>query len=504
MLTEPLRFLGSELRHLALLPRMPGTVCNRRPCQTTPPFGFLPSIICPPWKRPRVKALVRKQPLRLSCLDTRPLQSLFASGVVTRALPWVGWGKGAIESALDAGARKCNLKKHRPVTSRGRGVDGGGRLNCAERERAQAGETSSGETSSEGQSPEESPEPPLPHVSLNLLCSETVTLATYAVGLSALSCACFPPLKLSRLPLAEAAFFHILLAAYAFNLVRKALQAFKEDTADLGGVLQPLVTVGLYWSKFVTLRWCAFALLGGKSQLGAGTVLFLSAAFFVLPQPLPFFILLLSRSRWSARLSGTLIARLESLLCVALLVSALPGLRLTFRVFHRAAKEGLPKCPLPSWDCESSRTLLIALFPALNWTLHPYALDWTSDRVALLPLPCRVPLPVPVPRWELLTSSWRALLYAAPMILPLARLLAAAAAAKPQGLSAGTNCTLVLCSRPVQMSAFVSVVELLLVRQGEACATALEQKMETEEAEIESLDKKLLEDFDRMLIDSLF
>lgn len=271
---------------------------------------------------------------------------------------------------------------------------------------------------------------------------------------------------------------------------------------QLGGILQPLVTVGLYWCRFETLRWCARALFGGKLQLGAGTILFLSAAFFALPQPLPFSILLLSRSRYPACLGGKLASRVEFLLCIALVLSALPGLRLTLGVFNRAAEECVPKCRLPSWDCEAFTTLLIALCPALNWTLHPYALDWTADRVALLPLPFRVPLQVPVPRWEVLRSSWRAFLFAAPMVLPLARLLAAAAAAKPPGLSPGRIYALVICSRPVQMSAFVSVLEFLLERQGETYAAALEQKTEEEGAEVESLDRKMLHDFDRMLIDS--
>lgn len=121
--------------------------------------------------------------------------------------------------------------------------------------------------------------------------------------------------------------------------------------------------------------------------------------------------------------------------------------------------------------------------------------------MALLPLFSRVPFQAPVPRWELLTSSWRALLYAAPMVLPLARLLAAATAANPQGLAPGKLYNLVLCSRPVQMSACVSAVAFLLERQRAGYEVALAERGK-EGAEVENLDKKLLADFDRMLVDT--
>ncbi|GAQ78295.1 hypothetical protein KFL_000100600 [Klebsormidium nitens] len=267
---------------------------------------------------------------------------------------------------------------------------------------------------------------------------------------------------------------------------------------QLGGILQALVTVGLYWSTVVTLFWCTSAVYGAK-QLGVGTSFFLTAAFLALPQPLPFVVLALG-SRPSY-LGGVLAARFESALCVALLINVFPALGSSLGTIHRAAKARLPSCRL-FWNCACFSRLLVALCPALSWRLHPYALRLDYARVALLPLFYRVPLQAPVPRWELLTSSWRAFLYAAPMILPLARLLAAAAAANPQGLASGTFNTLVLSSRPVQISACVSVVGFLFERQRAAYEDALEEKKkELEGAEVENLDKKLLADFDRMLVE---
>lgn len=263
---------------------------------------------------------------------------------------------------------------------------------------------------------------------------------------------------------------------------------------QLGGLLQAVVTVGLYLSTVVTLYWCARALYGGH-QLDVGTRFFLTAAFVALPQPLPFLVIALALRpsfRW-----GALASRFESALCVTLLISVLPGLCLSLRTIHQAAEARLPSCRLP-WDFACFSRLLVALCPALSWVLHPYALKLDYARVALLPLPSRVPLPVPVPRWELLTASWRALLYAAPMVVPLARLLAA----NPQGLAPGTIYSLVLSSRPVQMSACVSAVMFLLERQRAAYEVALEENKKKEEAEVESLDKILLEDFDRMLVDT--
>ncbi|GAQ85623.1 hypothetical protein KFL_002450160 [Klebsormidium nitens] len=254
---------------------------------------------------------------------------------------------------------------------------------------------------------------------------------------------------------------------------------------QLVGLVQPVVTLGLYWSRVVTFRWCVCAVFGANPQLHAGAILFLSAAFLSLPQPLPLCVLLLGRSGDSTFLGGPLAARLESFLCVAILVSALPGLCVTLMTFHRAAEERLPKCRLP-WDFKGFLYLLLAICPALTWWLYPYAVDGPPSRVALLPLPSGDPFRVPVPRWEVLKFSWRALLSAAPMILPLARLLVAAA--KAQGLSPGAIYTLVLCSRTVQLSACVSGLEFLLARHTATYKAALKQKMKDEDSTVSGVE----------------
>ncbi|GAQ82480.1 hypothetical protein KFL_001120250 [Klebsormidium nitens] len=379
-----------------------------------------------------------------------------------------------------------------------------------------AGGASPGEPSSGEQSPEEPTEPPLgPDVSLRL-SAETVTLAAFALSLFALSCSVLPPLRIANLPLPDAVLLHILLTSNAIYLEWAALQSFKNGTAttgrlltrhpglppdwhmlsdpktQLGGLLQPVVTIGLYLSTVVTVYCFSRGLYGG--QLGVGTSFFLSAAFLTLPQPL--LLLVIALSSRPSFLNGIVAARCESALCVTLLISVLPGLFSTLGTIHRAAEARLPRCRLP-WNCECFLRLLVALCPALSSRLHPYALRLDYARVALLPLPYSVPLPVPVPRWELLKSSWRALLYAAPMVLPLARLLAAA----PMGLPARTFCTLVVWSRPVQISACVSAVTFLLGRQRAAYEVALEEKNKEEDAEVETLDKMLLQEFDSRMLD---
>ncbi|GAQ78296.1 hypothetical protein KFL_000100610 [Klebsormidium nitens] len=358
----------------------------------------------------------------------------------------------------------------------------------------------------------------------------SLALSACTASLALLVCAFFPAVKPAAATLNYAIAVQGLASLLAYFSAEYTLLAFEKDSrmsgqllerdpalppdwhtlfdrktnrvyfynSQLGGILQALVTVGLYWSTVATLFWCTSAVYGAK-QLGMGTSFFLAAAFLALPQPLPLVVLALSLR--PSVIGGTLAARFESALCVTLLISVLSGLCSTLATIDRAAKARLPSCRLP-WNCACFSRLLVALCPALSWRLHPYALRLDYARVALLPLLSRVPLQAPVPRWELLTFSWRALLYAAPMVLPLARLLAAAAAANPQGLAPGTLYGLVLHSRPVQMSACVSVVGFLFDRQRKAYEVALEEKKkELERAEVENLDKKLLADFDRMLVE---
>ncbi|GAQ78292.1 hypothetical protein KFL_000100570 [Klebsormidium nitens] len=477
----------------------------------TRPSSALASSKIPPWKWPcHSKGLHRKQVSRLSSLDAHPLnKTVSASGVVKGAPLWKGLRRNALGSALGPSASIMSNSRRRSLgkISAAEAIKAGSikRLRKLEMGKVKAGGTSSGETSpgesrSGEQNPGGSPEPPLsPDVSLRLSVG-TVTLAAFALGLFALSCSVLPPLRIANLPLLEAILLHILLSSNAIFLEWTALQSFKNGSASmtgrlrtrhpglppdrhtlsdpranrvcfynsvskvvqwepppsfllttpeaspglfgtltlffqqLWGLLQPIVTVGLYLSTVVTVYWFSRGLY--RDQLGVGTTLSLLAAFLALPQPLPFVVLALS-SR-------------------------------------------------PSFLGE-----VVAAQVRLDYA-----------RVALLPLPYSVPLPVPVPRWELLTSSWRALLYAAPMVLTLARLLAAAAAANPQVYAPSKLYTLVLCSRPVQISACVSAVAFLLGRQRAAYEVALEEKKKEEEAEVDTLDKKLLESFDRMLVDT--
>lgn len=190
--------------------------CNRA---LSRPFPFYSSTLLV--RRSSVGILLaQKQTSRLSYSKYRPLSSLPVSSMVTGAPLGTGLGKDAPGSALGFSVRKrtpgdCSREQiERSGVGRRKG------LNRAERGRAKAGKTDPGDTSSAEQSPGESTEPPLPNVSLNL-SGNTVALAVYAVGVSALSCAMLPPLKLSRLPLAGAAFFHILLAACAMVFVCK-------------------------------------------------------------------------------------------------------------------------------------------------------------------------------------------------------------------------------------------------------------------------------------------
>jgi hypothetical protein len=268
---------------------------------------------------------------------------------------------------------------------------------------------------------------------------------------------------------------------------------------QLAGILQPLMTAGLYATSLTSLWWCLTALYGAR-QLRGGLALFASACLLALPQPLPFLILRLSSEPYSTALSGVIASRVESALSVALLASLVPQLCSSLGTLHRAAKARLPKCHF-RYDSTWALRLIFALCPAVSWRLKPYAFQLSRHRFAQIPLPSRVPLSIPVPRWELFGRSWTAILYAAPMVLPLARLLAAAEAAKAQSLGSSALCSLLLSSRPLQISACVSVVSVLLWRQKVVYAAAVEkQEKVVEGVELDSLDQKILADFDERLL----
>jgi hypothetical protein len=105
--------------------------------------------------------------------------------------------------------------------------------------------------------------------------------------------------------------------------------------------------------------------------------------------------------------------------------------------------------------------------------VHPYAFKRDFTRVALFPLPYDVPIAIPLPNWGLLTpfNCLVTLLFAAPVVLPLARLKQIAQCTSPVQLSA--LCALVLKSAPVQIGVVTAVVTFLLRRRRDAYVAAV-------------------------------
>jgi hypothetical protein len=261
-------------------------------------------------------------------------------------------------------------------------------------------------------------------------------------------------------------------------------------------VLKPLVTAALYVmtvrTQIVTqMKALFFCLLDPFSLDRLWPVLFHGACFLALPQPLPFISLTLSHNpAFAASLNGPTAARFEVALCALLAASLVYELVAFLATMARAARARLPPCDL-TWDARFASRFLCALCPALSWRLQPYAFTLDFTRVVLFPLPFGVPGALPVPKWELFTLSWRALLHAAPLVLPVTRVLVAAAAAKPLNLVRTLLCP------PVRMGVLVSVATLLLRRQREAYEEALAQKATEEHTE--ELDKQMLAEFDERL-----
>lgn len=233
---------------------------------------------------------------------------------------------------------------------------------------------------------------------------------------------------------------------------------------QLGGTLAPLITAGLNLCQADV----AVALLTHKG-LEPEVSMLIAACFAALPSPLPSPIYKLGSTPLQAYLNGSIAQTFETLLSVALAARLVSNLCSFLAVLMRAARVRAPFSDL-SLDRRAFLRLLCALCPALSWRLHPWAFKLDRERIVLLPLPYNVPLPVWVPKWELIGRSWTALLYAAPMVLPLARLLAAA-----QPVKTSNFLSLVIDSRVVQISSFVSVVSFLLGRQKDAYTAAIEQ-----------------------------
>jgi hypothetical protein len=265
------------------------------------------------------------------------------------------------------------------------------------------------------------------------------------------------------------------------------------------GLLKPLMTVGVYFSLLSPGWYLLSSMKTGAHSHWAS--LLSSISFLVLPQPLPLVILGLA---YFVPLPRIPVSPYESFLSLALLASLLPEILSFMSALARAARARLPAYDL-AWDFRLQRQFLCALCPALSWRFWPSAFRLSFDRVALLPLPFGVPLQFPGPKWELIGRSWTALLYAAPMVLPLARLIQAHLESV-EPLKLADFCGLVLKSRPLQMSVLVSVVAFVLRKHREMYAAAVEERAEEERVgsaeeatSLENLDQKLLEDFDQRL-----
>ncbi|GAQ90537.1 hypothetical protein KFL_006530030 [Klebsormidium nitens] len=169
----------------------------------------------------------------------------------------------------------------------------------------------------------------------------------------------------------------------------------------------------------------------------------------------------------------------ESVLCLALLASIGYEIQSLMATLKRAARARLPPCE-PAGDSSLITNLFCALCPSLGWRLHPFAFGLSFRRIVILPLPSKVPFPVPVPRWELLPGTLVAFLYIAPMILPLVRCLAAAAE-RSQALGPSTLLRILLSSPVVYVGVFAAVATALIRWQKEAYERALAEFERTSE-----------------------
>lgn len=201
----------------------------------------------------------------------------------------------------------------------------------------------------------------------------------------------------------------------------------------------------------------------------------LAVCFFALPQPLPLIAIAIgSNPAFTPLLEGPTAFWWEVALSLALLGSLVPKARSLLETLEAAAREKLPPCETRE-DLSQLTALLRALCPGLGWRLHPYTFSLNFERVVILPLPRELPLPVPLPRWELLSQSVVALLYAAPLVLPLAKVLATATQPDAQPLAPVAALSLVLSSPALLVSVLASASTVLIRRQKDAYVRALER-----------------------------
>lgn len=244
----------------------------------------------------------------------------------------------------------------------------------------------------------------------------------------------------------------------------------------LSSVLLKLpVTVALYLAPLYETLW----LLRHAGRLGVWTSGVSVAAAAALPQPLPALVLALGPFAFGMdssfvdifQATVTVAFVWESVLCLALLVSIGYGIHSLMATLKRAARARLPPCE-PTGDSSLLTGLLCALCPGFGWRLHPFAFGLNFRRIVILPLPSKVPLPIPVPRWELLPGTLVAFLYATPVLLPLVRCLAAATESS-RALGPSTLLKILLSSPVFFVGVSAAVATVLVRKQKEAYETAL-------------------------------
>ncbi|GAQ90539.1 hypothetical protein KFL_006530050 [Klebsormidium nitens] len=294
-------------------------------------------------------------------------------------------------------------------------------------------------------------------------------------------------------------------------LVSYFLQGARELVAS---IFKLLGTVGLYVAHVLELAWSIMLLWNILEQSWVLQGL-LPVACLALPQPLPAVILLLGTfpvrlvvdnvSAQSLRLGW------EALLCAALLFSLVPEVRSLLATLKRAARARLSPCKATG-DVKLLTDFLCALCPGLGWRLRPFALRLSFDRFVLVPLPFRVPLPVPVPAWDLLPRSGVAVLHGLPFVLPLVKALVAARKGD-LWLTPGAFAKSVILTPSVLVGVFAALTVVFIRRKREAYAIALERvkgaqlkREKGDEVVLEDLETKVKRDFDERLGfgDSLF
>lgn len=282
---------------------------------------------------------------------------------------------------------------------------------------------------------------------------------------------------------------------------------FLQGTSELvASFFKLLGTVSLYVAPLLELAWAIMLLWNVSEHLWISRGV-LPATCLVLPQPLPAVVLFLATCRVELSLYGSARAlRLgwETLLCAALLSSVVPEIRSLLATLKRAARARLSPCK-PTGDVRYLIDFLCALCPGFGWRLHPFALRLSFDRFVLVPLPWRVPVPFPVPAWELLPRSGVAFLHGLPYVIPLTTALVAATKGN-LWLTPGSFLRSVISTPSVLVSVSAALAVVFMRRKREAYELALSRvqgaQLESEkggDVMLEDLETKVKKDFDERL-----